>query len=144
MKKYAGILKYSLSSGASFLIDNGLYYLLKTLLGTALGSAADLVCVAVARAVSSFFNFNVNNCLVFRHGGHYGRALLRYYCLAVPIMLCSAGLLTLADKLLGVTAPLLSTLIKIVIDTLLFLVGYFVQKHWVFPRKKEEEERDVD
>ena len=144
MKKYARILKYGLSSGASFLIDNGMFYLLKTLLGTTFGSAADLVCVAAARAVSSFFNFNVNNRLVFRHGGHYGKALLRYYCLAVPIMLCSAGLLTLADKLLGVTVPLLSTLIKIVIDTVLFLVSYFAQKHWVFPVKKEEKERDVD
>ena len=81
---------------------------------------------------------------MFRHGGHYGKALLRYYCLAVPIMLCSAGLLTLADKLLGVTSPLLSTLIKIVIDTVLFLVSYFAQKHWVFPVKEEEKKRDVD
>ena len=116
MKKYARILKYGLSSGASFLIDNGMYLLLKTLLGVRLGAAADLVCVAVARAVSSFFNFNVNNRLVFEHRGSYGRSLLRYYCLAIPVMLCSAGLLTLADRLLGVTAPLLSTCIKIVIE----------------------------
>ena len=140
MKKYARILKYGLSSGASFLIDNGMFLLLKTLLGVRLGGAADLVCVAVARAVSSFFNFNVNNRLVFGHRGSYGRSLLRYYCLAIPVMLSSAGLLTLADRLLGVDAPLLSTCIKIVIDTVLFLVSYFVQKHWVFPHRKEEKE----
>ena len=143
MKQYARILKYGLSSGASFLIDNGLYLLLKTLLGTALGGAADLICVVAARAVSSFFNFNVNNRLVFDHSGSYGKALWRYYCLAVPVMLCSAGLLTLADRLFGVTAPTLSTLIKIVIDTVLFLISYFVQKKWVFAGKAEQTESDV-
>lgn len=144
MKKYARLLKYGLSSGASFLIDNGMFLLLKTLLGTRLGGVADLVCVAAARAVSSFFNFNVNNRLVFNNRGRYGQALLRYYCLAIPVMLSSAGLLTLADRLLGVTAPTLSTLIKIVIDTVLFLVSYFVQKKWVFSGKKEESKKDVD
>lgn len=144
MKKYARLLKYGLSSGASFLIDNGMFLLLKTLLGVRLGAIADLVCVVAARAVSSFFNFNVNNRLVFENRGNYGRALLRYYCLAVPVMLCSAGLLTLADKLLGVTAPTLSTLIKIVIDTVLFLASYLIQKKWVFAGKKEEKERDVE
>ena len=39
MKKYARILKYGLSSGASFLIDNGMFLLLKTLLGVRLGGA---------------------------------------------------------------------------------------------------------
>ena len=144
MKKYAKLLKYGLSSGASFLIDNGLFLMLKTLLGVRLGAAADLVCVAIARAISSFFNFNVNNRLVFGHRGEYGKALLRYYCLAIPVMLCSAGLLTLADRLLGVTAPTLSTLIKSVIDTVLFLVSYFVQKKWVFAGKSEENKKDVD
>ena len=142
MKKYAKLIKYSLSSGASFLIDNGAFLLLKTLLGVPLGAYADLVCVAVARAVSSFFNFNVNNRLVFRHDGHYGKALLRYYCLAIPIMLCSAGLLTLADRLLGVTAPTISTLIKIVIDTALFIASYLVQKKWVFPGAEKQEKSE--
>ena len=100
--------------------------------------------MAAARAVSSFFNFKVNNRLVFVNRGRYGKALLRYYCLAIPVMLSSAGLLTLADRLLGVTAPTLSTLIKIVIDTVLFLVSYFVQKKWVFSGKKEESKKDVD
>lgn len=136
MKKYAKILKYSLSSGASFLIDNGLYVLLKTLLGGWAGAYADLLCVIVARIFSSFFNFNVNNRVVFRNEGSYGKALLRYYCLAAPVALCSAGLLTLADRLLGVTAPTLSVLVKIVIDTGLFFVSYFVQKKWVFDRQK--------
>ena len=136
--QYWQIAKYALSSGASWVIDNGLFYLLKLLLGVRLGPFADAVCTAAARAVSSFFNFNVNQRLVFVHGGHYGKALLRYYCLAVPIMLCSAGSVTLIDRALGITAPGLSTLVKIIVDLVLFIASYTIQKTWVFSKKKEQ------
>ncbi len=140
MKKYLQLLKYSLSSVASWVIDNGLFLLLKTWLGVRLGAAADLVCTALARAVSSFFNFNANNKLVFGHQGGYGRALLRYYCLAVPIMLCSAGIVTLLDHVFGVTAPALSTAIKICVDAVLFLASYTIQKKWVFSQNENKKD----
>ena len=142
MGRFSQFLKYGLSSAASWAIDNGLFLLLKTLLGARLGALADLVCTAGARAVSSFFNFNANNRLVFDHKGAYGGALLRYYCLAVPIMLCSAGLVTLLDNLLGVTAPTLSTVIKICVDAVLFLASYTIQKKWVFAKKRTGEREE--
>ena len=138
MGKFSQLLKYSLSSIASWAIDNGLFFLLKTLLAAELGGAVDLVCTVLARAVSSFVNFNANNRLVFDHEGDYGKALLRYYCLALPIMLCSAGLVTLLDTVLGVSAPALSTAIKICVDALLFLASYTIQKKWVFSQDKEK------
>ena len=136
MRKYWQLLKYSISSVASWVVDNGLFWLLKTLLASQLGGFADLVCTALARAVSSFFNFNANNRLVFQNRGGYGKALLRYYCLAVPIMLCSAGLVTLLDHVFGVSAPALSTGIKICVDAVLFLASYTIQKKWVFDDKR--------
>lgn len=137
MKRFAQIIKYGLASGASWAIDTGLFLLLKTWLGAWAGSWADLLCTVIARAVSSFFNFNVNNRLVFQHRGGYGRALLRYYALAVPVMLCSAGLVTLIDRSLGVTAPTTSTLVKICVDTVLYILNYVIQKKWVFSEKTE-------
>ncbi len=137
MKKYAKLIKYALSSVASWAIDNGLFLLSKTLLGAWAGAYADLLCTAIARAVSSFFNFNVNNRLVFEHKGGYGRAMLRYYLLAVPVMLCSAGGVTLIDRYLGVTSPLVSTAVKICVDTVLYILNYVIQKKWVFANKGE-------
>lgn len=137
MKKIPQLLKFGMSSGASWLIDNGLFLLLKTWLGARMGAYADLVCVGIARAVSSFFNFNANNRLVFANRKGYGKALVRYYCLAVPMALCSAGALTLLDRQLGVTAPLLSTALKIVVDAVLFLASYTIQKKWVFSQKED-------
>ena len=139
MKKYWQLIKYSLASLSSFALDSGLFYLFKRFVFGGLGDWADLACTVAARAISSFYNFNVNNRLVFGHRGEYGKALGRYYLLAVPIMLASAGLVSLLDKTLGVTAPGLSTAVKIGVDTVLFLASYLIQKLWVFKKKEEEE-----
>lgn len=131
-QRYGQLVKYSLASLSSFLLDSGLFYLFKRFVFGALGAWADIACTVAARALSSFYNFNVNNRLVFAHRGDYGKALLRYYALALPMMLCSAGGVTLTNRLLGVTAPGLSTLVKIAVDTVLFLASYLIQKKWVF------------
>ena len=137
MKKYWQLIKYSLASLSSFALDTGLFYLFKRFVFGGLGAWADIACTVAARAISSFYNFNVNNRLVFGHRGEYGKALGRYYLLAVPMMLASAGLVTLLDRSLGVTAPGLSTAVKIVVDTVLFLASYIIQKKWVFRKSKE-------
>lgn len=137
MKKYWQLIKYSLASLSSFALDTGLFYLFKRFVFGPLGAWADLACTVAARAISSFYNFNVNNRLVFGHRGEYGKALGRYYLLAVPLMLASAGLVSLLDRSLGVTAPGLSTAIKIGVDTVLFLASYLIQKTWVFKKKEE-------
>lgn len=137
MKKYWQLIKYSLASLSSFALDTGLFYLFKRFVFGSLGAWADLACTVAARVLSSFYNFNVNNRLVFGHRGEYGKALGRYYLLAVPLMLASAGFVTLLDRSLGVTAPGLSTVIKVCVDTVLFLASYLIQKKWVFKKKEE-------
>ena len=89
MKKYWQLIKYALASLSSFLLDSGLFYLFKRFVFGGLGAWTDLACTVAARALSSFYNFNVNNRLVFGHRGEYGKALGRYYLLAVPLMLCA-------------------------------------------------------
>ena len=53
-------------------------------------------------------------------------------------MLCSAGSVTLVDRLLGITAPIASTLVKICVDLVLFIASYTIQKTWVFAQKKDQ------
>ncbi len=134
-QKYGQIVKYALASLSSFALDIGLFYLFARFAFGGLGNWADLACTVAARAISSFYNFNVNNRLVFDHRGEYGKALLRYYLLAVPMMLLSAGVVSLLDRTLGVTAPGLRTLVKTGVDTVIFLTNYLIQKKWVFAKK---------
>lgn len=136
-EKYGQLAKYGLASLSSFALDAGLFYLFERFVFAGLGAWMDLASTVAARALSSFYNFNVNNRLVFGHKGEYGKALGRYYLLAVPMMLASAGIVSLLDATLGVTAPGLRTAVKICVDTVLFLASYLIQKKWVFKKQTE-------
>lgn len=129
------MFKFLLSSGASTLIDLGAFYLIMRIFGANLGKSAALVATVIARLLSSFINFNTNNSVVFENKGHYKRSMLRYYCLCIPQMLVSAGLVTLINSLFANTAPIIVTLIKFVVDTGLFFISYGIQREWVFSQK---------
>ena len=144
MKKGRQPLLYTLSSVASWAVDTGGFYLLHLLFGSALGSLAELVCNIAARVISSFFNFNLNNRMVFQHEGAYGKALRRYYCLAVPQLAASTILLTLFVRMLKIESTNGATAVQIIVDGCLFVASFFIQKYWVFSSGKENTEQPAD
>ena len=137
---FARIFKYALSGILSFAVDISIFWLTMTLFGAQLGRWSILGCTAAARAVSSFFNFNVNRRLVFaapasKRKNMYGRHLRRYYTLAIMQMLAAAGALWILAFLLGgmrSAGPL--SLLKILVDTALFFLSYYIQHKWVFDK----------
>ena len=129
------MFKFMLSSLGSTGVDLAVFYLVMKLFGAGLGGFAELTATAAARACSSFANFSANNAVVFANKGKYRRALLRYYCLCIPQMLVSAGLVTLINHLLSNSVPILATLIKFCVDTGLFFLSYGIQREWVFSQK---------
>lgn len=130
------MFKFLVSSLGSTIIDLTVFYLVMRFFGAAAGKYAELLATAVARAISSFANFNANNSVVFDNKKGYKRALLRYYCLCIPQMLVSAGLVTLINGLLSNSAPFIATLIKFAVDIILFFISYQIQREWVFSQKK--------
>lgn len=142
MKKGKQPILYTLSSVSSFLLDIGLFHVLNWMLNGMLGSYAVPVSNLTARALSSFYNFNMNR-LVFRSGGDYGKEMLRYYCLCIPQAFASTGLVTLFVSLFHTGNTGRSTVIKIVIDGVLFVASYFIQKYWVFAKKDSNAEKNA-
>jgi len=130
------MFKFMLSSLGSTLIDLGVFYLVMRLFASYFGAYAELAATVIARASSSFVNFNTNNTVVFGNKGHYRRALFRYYCLCIPQMLVSAGLVTLINGLFANTLPIVATVIKFMVDTCLFFISYGIQREWVFAQDK--------
>ncbi len=131
---YGLIIKYLLSSVASALVDEGCFLLLKTLFGAAtavLGIPVTFVAAGLARVVSSLFNYFVNAKVVFE-GKTDKNTLLRYYTLAVCQIAISAALVFGLESLLSITSPLLSTLVKTLVDTVLFFFSFRIQHKWVF------------
>ncbi len=138
MKRGKQPILYAVSSIVSWMVDTGVFFVLELLFGAALGVYGESVFSFGARAVSSFLNFNLNNRLVFGNTGSYWRAMLRYYCLAVPQLIASAALVTLFVQLLKAgDNAYAATAVKIAVDGCLFVASFFIQKYWVF-RKKEE------
>ncbi len=132
---YSLILKYLFSSGAATLIDLAAFYLLIRFLAPHLGAWEELICTAIARAVSSLSNFALNRRMVFRSRETVGRTMLRYYMLAIPVMLVSGGSVTLLSALFSASAPWLVTVIKVMVDTVLYFVNFRIQREWVFSSK---------
>lgn len=126
--------KYILSSCASAAVDLLAFWLLHMLLGGILGKSAVVVCTALARAISSFVNFNMNKSLVFGSDGNYGKTMLKYYILCVLQLCVSAGLVQLLGSLFSAGESWVLTLLKAVVDTCLFFISYRIQKAWVFKK----------
>ena len=104
---------------------------------------------AVARVFSSLFNYFLNR-KIFESRGSVKKTLIRYYLLAACILavgsLTTAVLTNVVGAIPGVAnalggmdvneaGTLISTLIKLPVDLILFVVSYTVQKKYVF--KKE-------
>ncbi len=123
------------SSGTAALIDYGLFTLLDFLMGTGTGRGARLfIATFAARAASSLFNFTVNRAVVFRSDAPVGRSLGRYYALCAVQAVSSFALVFLLSALFR-AGPGLESGLKILVDCLLFLLSYQIQRRYVFRRE---------
>ncbi len=94
----------------------------------------------IARIASSLLNFFMNKELVFRADVSTGKAMLRYYALAIPQLFAQTLLEMAVFAMFGITAAQagLCTLIHIIIMTLLFIISFSVQQRWVFAPQKSK------
>lgn len=139
----ARFFRYTLSSLVSAGADAGLFALLSALLAGALAGPALTAAAAVgARTLSSLLNFTLNRRLVFRSGAPLGRALGRYYALALPLLLgqflLTQGVFQAAR--IGDRQTLLRTVVYAGVMAALYVVSYVIQHRWVFARKDRKEE----
>ena len=131
---YKQILKYILSSVGSFVIDNLAFFILMLFMGAS--DVAKLTSTIIARIFSSVFNYTFNKKIVFGNKGSNTSTLVKYYALCIPQMLISAGLVIFMSKILGVESAGLITIVKLIVDTFLFICSYIIQKKWVFKNSK--------
>lgn len=122
MRVFAVILRFAFASFLSFCIDYGLYlYLLRGL------SLAPWLCYALAKGISSLFNYGFNRFAVF--GGRGNKlSLLRYYLLVALNLAIGSALVEALHQMTGFSAGW----IKIPVDLLLFFVNYLMQRDFVF------------
>lgn len=129
--------KYILSSLSSTLIDFALFMILCGVLrGKEMPFGTYItVSTVCARVVSAFYNFTMNYKLVFKGKNGFFKALPKYVLLAVVQMSISAFVVNWLCPVLNVGK--LEFLIKLPVDTLLFIGSYFVQREFVYKNKKK-------
>ena len=143
MKKAKQPLIYVICAVSSFALEYILLFLMSYLFR---GQMEEYTKKIIARIISSFFNFNLNYRFVFAKDETYGKSLVKYYCLAIPMMFLSAWLLdrfavwTRIEEITADSSKLksaaLHTLINGPVDLVIAAVNFVIQKFWVFAKRK--------
>ena len=120
------IFKYLISATSSFLIDIGLFTLINFLLSF-LGDISIIIATVIARIISSLYNFFVNSRIVFKK--YNKKSIYQYYSLVIIQMIISALSVYMLNK---VFLNISDSIIKIIIDTLIFIINYYIQKKIIF------------
>lgn len=142
LRIYKLILSFVFSSLLSMLVELVIFYL--TLEFFFKGKYDVLLATVVARVISSVVNFTVNRKKVFAAEEKLGRTLIRYIILAIPLAVASMGSIKAFSVLLSAQSPILKTLLKMVVDTILFFVSFRAQQNWVFAPKTAPKKDKTD
>ena len=132
---YSLIIKYLLSSLGSTALDAGVFLALKhfdfldlPFLPETFGASF------IARAVSSAVNYLINANAVF--GDDVNKKTLAKYCALVITQVCvSAAAVFIIETVLSIDNAVISTIIKLIVDAVLFFFSFRIQHKWVFGRK---------
>ncbi len=127
-KIYSGILKFSLASFSSFLVDFLLFALFSRMFK---GTYSLALANVLARFLSASFNYEVNRTAVFHDTGSRKRSLIRYLLLAACILACNTAMLyVLASAGISATAA------KIMTELILFAASWTIQNRFVFSQER--------
>lgn len=129
---YKNMLKFALSSMASFLVDYALYAFFILILSAVPSALRILLANTIARTGSAVFNFSINKGLVFQNKDSLGKTGLGYAGLALTIFVLDTLLITLFYQVFGFNL----LLVKILVGFLLFVLSWFVQRKLIFKERK--------
>lgn len=135
--KKATSFKYILSSALGTVVDAVVFTIMNSLVRN--GKSIFLTTLAstgTARVVSAAVNYSLNYKWVFKSEESRGKSAAKYFTTAVCQYAASYLLCTAAFWLAGKVGIVGfgRTLIKLLIDMLLFFISYQVQKKWVFKK----------
>lgn len=123
---YKLFAKYIVSALSSFVIDIVLFNIFLMMLIKYTVPHGIIIATIAARIISSLCNFKINAKMVFKNMNN--KSLIRYTILVLVQMAVSALCVSYASKVI----PINITIIKIIVDVLIFVVNFVVQREFVF------------
>lgn len=133
---YSRILKFGGSSLASAAIDFILLLLLKKITAGMFSEDISLLASVIgARIVSSLFNYTMNKKVVFASANK--GSFIKYYLLVLVNMGLNYCLLWLLNIKLGINLAVA----KLIVETVLFILSYSVQKNYIFTKTDKSDDK---
>lgn len=126
-KVHKEIIKYILSSSSCFVIDYVFYTLFNII------SKSVIYSNIAARVISSLVNYRINKNIVFKSKKQEGKTFIGYFGLVIIILILNTFILSLFVKL-GIN----KYLAKIIVEILLSIFSFLIQKLFVFKEMKHE------
>ncbi len=134
LRVYKFILSFVFNSVICTLLEITLFYcLIKFLFNDAI-----VIATALARVCSATVNFTLNRKTVFKTNAKIHRTIIRYIILAIPLVLISGNAVKLFSFLFKIESEFALTLIKALIDAVLFFASFRIQQNWVFANQKKQ------
>jgi len=132
LRIYKEPLKFALASLTCAAVDLILFSLLTSVLDGHVFAAVAIATVT-ARVASGLLNFSLNRIWSFRNYNSLVTQFRRYFMLYVLQLVLSIAFVSLLAVI-----PISLTVIKILVDGLLFIGSFFVQKRWVYAKRTKK------
>ncbi len=130
MRIYAIFVKFLFSSLSSSVVDMVMFSIFCAIfrnVPVAIGYI--MLATIMARVISAIYNFLINYKIVFKGKGSKTKAAIKYFVLAICIMLLSGCLVTFGH---GIFSGVPEIVVKVPVDCLLFLLSFVVQREVVY------------
>lgn len=127
---YKQFFKYALAAISSFAIDMILFCIFTNWIFAKNGNNI-MISTIIARILSSIYNFMTNSKLVFKKSRK--SSIYKYITLVIIQMFVSGFCVSFLSEHVMVQVPLL----KLLIDTVIFMVNFVVQREWIFKNENE-------
>jgi len=128
LRIYRQFLKYMLVSLSSFVLDFCLFYILSKFLKIYKVSYYLIWATYGARIVSSVWNFSLNHIKVFKSRETIKKTAIRYFLLCF----LQGSISAIGVHFLYICLHCSEVVGKIIVDTVLFFISFFVQKNIIF------------
>ena len=127
-------IKFIFASLSSFVIDILLFHLFVFFFKESFPVIYITLATVGARVISAVYNYLINYKFVFKSRASRATSLTKYALLAIIQMSLSAGIVS---AVVFVFPGCWETLVKAIVDMILFLISYAVQQRFVFSSKSK-------
>lgn len=134
-KLYQVFIKFSIAAFIAYLVDIGTFYIFQKLFSGMDDEFKILTATVLSRILCSIATYLLNRGAVFNSNAKSTGAVVRFVILAIGQLVASWLLVWGIGSLLG-GGDAVNTMLKVIVDLVIFLASFTIQRDWVFKESK--------